>query len=139
MAKIKRRELAALKEAEWDADNDIEAICNIYLEYLWSASTTTLMELKAERLKIKIAAENKKLEAKKKQKKKRDAEDKAKDAEMASSMGQTGMNTTLNSVKFSGDPAATQKSAALNQTKTEMSQAAKTMVNMEVVKETAEK
>ena len=95
-----------MKQGEWDADNDIEAICNIYLEYLWSASTTTLVELKAERLKIKIAAENKKLEAKKKIKKKRDAEDKAKDAEI-SSLGQTGMNTTLNSVKFSGDPAAT--------------------------------
>ena len=123
MAKIKKRELAAMKEGAWDADNDIEAICNIYLEYLWSASTTTLMELKAERLKIKIAAENKKLEAKKKIKKKRDAEDKAQDAEIAgktkgsevaSSMGQTGMNTTLNSVKFNGDPAQTQKSGALN-------------------------
>jgi len=53
--------MKAMKEQEWDADNDIEAICNIYLEYLWSASTTTINELKAERLKIKIAEENKKL------------------------------------------------------------------------------
>lgn len=131
LAKIKKREMKAMKEQEWDADNDIEAICNIYLEYLWSASTTTINELKAERLKIKIAEENKKLQAKKKKQKKIAAEDKAKDAEMQSSnnLNQTGMNTTLNSVKFeAGD---------LGATKTDMNVAGKTVTDgpMETVKE----
>ena len=52
--KIRKRETKAMKEMEWNSEGDIEAICNTFLEYLWTCSTTTNNALKAERLKLKI-------------------------------------------------------------------------------------
>ena len=52
--KITEREISASKMLDWQGEEDVEAICNTFIEYLWSGSLTTLKALQSERLKNKI-------------------------------------------------------------------------------------
>lgn len=56
--KIRKRELQAQKELEWAGGEDVEMVCEYFIEYLWGSSKTTLDKLKEERRqKKKIQAE----------------------------------------------------------------------------------
>jgi hypothetical protein len=52
--KIKEREAIASKMVEWKGDEDVEAICKNFIEFLWSGSLTTLKVLQKERLLTKL-------------------------------------------------------------------------------------
>jgi hypothetical protein len=46
---IRKREINARKELEWQGTKDVEQVAKYFLEYLWTSSASTMAKLKEER------------------------------------------------------------------------------------------